>query len=100
MFALTSHQENFGIAVAEALACGLPVLLTNQVNIWREIQEDSAGFIENDDEAGARALLQRWTAIDGAARDAMRANASRCFMTRFDVRHTSVQLAETLQAIA
>ena len=97
VFALTSHQENFGIAVAEALGCGLPVLLSNQVNIWREIEEDRAGFIENDDEAGARALLQRWTALDEAGRCAMRANASRCFSARFDVRHTSVRLAATLQ---
>jgi glycosyltransferase involved in cell wall biosynthesis len=100
VFALTSHQENFGIAVAEALACGVPVLLSNQVNIWREIEEDHAGFVENDDEAGARALLQRWMALDEPAREVMRANASRCFQTRFDVRHTSVRLAATLEAIA
>ncbi len=99
VFALTSHQENFGIAVAEALACGVPVLLSNQVNIWREIAEDSAGFIENDDDAGARNLLQRWVSLDEAARDVMRANAMRCFSARFDVRHTSVKLAETLQAV-
>jgi len=100
VFALTSHQENFGIAVAEALACGVPVLLSNQVNIWREIEHDHAGLIANDDDAGARALLDRWVALDEAARDTMRANAHRCFVNRFDVRNTSVQLAATLQAIA
>jgi glycosyltransferase involved in cell wall biosynthesis len=99
VFALTSHQENFGIAVAEALACSVPVLMSNQVNIWREIAEDHAGFIENDDDAGARNLLQRWMSLDDKARDVMRANAIRCFSTRFDVRHTSVKLAETLQAV-
>ncbi len=38
-FVLPSHQENFGIAVVEALACGRPVLISNKVNIWREIVE-------------------------------------------------------------
>jgi glycosyltransferase involved in cell wall biosynthesis len=98
-FALPSHQENFGIAVAEALACGVPVLMSNKVNIWREIQEDDAGFIANDDEAGARQLLDRWTTLDDASRALMRANAVRCFSTRFDVRHTSVRLAATLQEV-
>jgi len=100
VFALTSHQENFGIAVAEALACSVPVLLSNQVNIWREIEHDHAGFIESDDDAGARALLNRWVGLDDDARRVMRANAGRCFLSRFDVRNTSVQLAATLQNIA
>ncbi|HYJ06292.1 MAG TPA: glycosyltransferase, partial [Chthoniobacterales bacterium] len=42
-FILPSHQENFGIAVVEALACATPVLISNQVNIWREIEADRAG---------------------------------------------------------
>ncbi len=96
VFVLPSHQENFGIAVAEALACGLPVLLSNQVNIWREIASDEAGLVDNDDEEGARRLLERWMALDENARSRMRANATRCFATRFDVRRTAVQLATTL----
>src|SRR5262249_60464072 len=37
-FMLPSHQENFGISVAEAIGCGLPVLISDKVNIWREVQ--------------------------------------------------------------
>lgn len=44
VFVLPSHQENFGIAVAEALACGTPVLISNKVNIWREIQAGGGGL--------------------------------------------------------
>lgn len=59
-FVLSSHQENFGIAVAEALACSKPVLISNQINIWREIEEAGGGFVENDNLSGTKALLTRW----------------------------------------
>ena len=59
-FILPSHQENFGIAVVEALACGTPVLISNKVNIWREIAAAEAGYVENDDLAGTARLLERW----------------------------------------
>jgi len=45
VFLLPSHQENFGIAVAEALAAGAPALISNKVNIWREILADGAGMV-------------------------------------------------------
>ena len=59
-FILPSHQENFGIAVAEAMACKVPVLISNQVNIWREIQLANGGFIDADTVDGTERLLERW----------------------------------------
>lgn len=82
-FVLPSHQENFGIAVAEALGCGVPVLISDKVNIWREVQADGAGLVAADTLEGTRQLLQRWLAIDDAERARMRVAASNCFRHRF-----------------
>ena len=84
-FVLPSHQENFGIAVAEALACGLPVLISNKVNIWREIGEDGAGLVADDTATGTRQMLEQWLALPDAAQQAMRENAFACFERRFEI---------------
>jgi glycosyltransferase involved in cell wall biosynthesis len=89
-FILPSHQENFGVAVAEALACGKPVLISNKVNIWREILEDEAAYVEDDDLAGTKNLLKRWANTPTAKREEMGRNAERCFDNRFEV-HQSVE---------
>ena len=96
VFALPSHQENFGIAVAEALASGLPVLISDKVNIWREIAEDGAGLAGPDTAEGTERLLARWLEADAAA---MRAAARRCFAARFDIRRTADNLAALVRPI-
>jgi glycosyltransferase involved in cell wall biosynthesis len=44
-YLLPSHQENFGIAIVEAMACQKPVLITKNINIWREIAAGNGGWI-------------------------------------------------------
>jgi glycosyltransferase involved in cell wall biosynthesis len=95
-FVLPSHQENFGIAVAEALACGTPVLISNKINIWREIEADAAGLVENDDRAGTANLLKRWLATPPAARAIMRENARKCFAARFEIERATDSLLEVI----
>lgn len=84
-FVLPSHQENFGMAVVEALAVGLPVLISNRINIWREVDQDGAGYVESDDFSGTLRLLNRWIAAPQTVREGMRANARRCFEQRFEI---------------
>jgi glycosyltransferase involved in cell wall biosynthesis len=95
-FILPSHQENFGIAVVEALACSTPVLISNKVNIWREIVEDGAGFAEEDDRAGTIRLLERWAAAPAAERETMRTSARNCFEQRFQIDRATESLLQVL----
>jgi glycosyltransferase involved in cell wall biosynthesis len=85
VFALPSHQENFGVAVAESLACGTPVLLSNQVNIWREILADGVGLVEDDTLEGTTRLLERWRGMSDAEKQGMAARCVPSFRARYDM---------------
>jgi glycosyltransferase involved in cell wall biosynthesis len=96
-FILPSHQENFGIAVVEALACGTPVLISNKVNIWREIAADDAGYVENDDLVGTARLIERWMGAAPDVHAAMQENARKCFARHFEVNRATDSLLEVLE---
>ena len=95
-FVLPSHQENFGIAVVEALACGTPVLISNKINIWREIEADGAGYVEDDNLAGTANLLRRWSATSPNERAAMRDNARSSFANRFEIERATDSLLSAI----
>ena len=97
-FVLPSHQENFGIAVAEALGCGLPVLISDKVNIWREIQSDGAGIVNSDTASGTFQTLQTWLAMTTAHRGQMGRLAKESFSKRFTVEAMARSLLETIQS--
>ncbi len=98
-FILPSHQENFGIAVAEALACGRPVLISDQVNIAPEIADDGAGLVEPDTLEGTIRLLERWLALDEEQREAMQEQALLTFAKRYDMRRNSALILRTFERL-
>lgn len=99
-FVLPSHQENFGIAVVEALACGTPALISDQVNIWREVVSDGAGYVEQDNADGVTRLLRRWFATPEAERAQMRLAARACFAQHFEITRATDSLLSILQRVA
>jgi glycosyltransferase involved in cell wall biosynthesis len=98
-FVLPSHQENFGVVVAEALARGVPILTTYQVNIWREIQDAGAGIIHADTQAGADQLLSDWLAMTTAQQNDMRVNAKACFDKNFEIHNFSQNFIKALEDV-
>jgi glycosyltransferase involved in cell wall biosynthesis len=98
-FILPSHQENFGIAVAEALACGTPVLISNQVNIWKDIVADQTGFVEDDTAEGTFRLMQRWIELPAEQRKAMAEKALPSFLRRYSMKGTAMALRDLFSGL-
>jgi glycosyltransferase involved in cell wall biosynthesis len=94
---LPSHQENFSMAVAEALACGTPVLLSRAVNLWREIESGGAALVESDTVGGCAQLLGRWLGQTPGERNAMAASALACFREKFEITQAAQRLAATVR---
>jgi glycosyltransferase involved in cell wall biosynthesis len=97
---LVSHQENFGIAVAEALSCGTPVLISNQINIWQEIEEDRAGFVSDDTLAGSEQLLRRWKTLSPADHTKMKRAAQTSYENRFGIARAALNVLTLLEESA
>ena len=91
-FVLPSHQENFGISVVESLAAGRPVLISNQVNIWPELQEERVALVDDDTLEGTERLLRNWLTLPDIERKAMAGRSQRCFVKRYSMKGTALAI--------
>lgn len=82
-FILPSHQENFGIVNVEALACKKPILISDKINIWKEISNSKAGFVANDTVQGTLMNLKKWMALSKEENETLKHNAQQCYKTYF-----------------
>lgn len=82
MFVLPSYQENFGIAVAEAMAYGIPVVISDRVNIQALVTENRAGIVVGSDGESLISAIRRLL-DDPALRVQCGANAASAAVRHF-----------------
>jgi glycosyltransferase involved in cell wall biosynthesis len=99
-YLLPSHQENFGIAIVEAMACKKPVLITKNINIWQEIEIGGGGWIVD---------LNEKNSIKNALLDIIKLSekelitkgdcAFETYQSKFDIKMCANKFIQTLKKI-
>lgn len=97
---LPSHQENFGIVVAEAMVCARPVLVSDKVNIWREVISSGGGLVAPDTVVGVEALLSEFLALPASARMNMGQRARHAYDRHFSAERAARDLTAVLEKAA
>ncbi len=99
VFALPSYSENFGIALVEALAAGLPCVLSDQIGIAPDVEASGAGLVTSCEVASLTSALQRLLA-DAALRAQLSDNAKRLAQQRYSLGAMTLSLIELYEGIA
>jgi glycosyltransferase involved in cell wall biosynthesis len=99
IYALPSYSENFSIAVAEAMAAGIPVVISDQVGIHTDIAAASAGLVTRCDANDVAAALIRLLA-DPDLCTAMGQNGQRLVSARYSQAAVTSEVLDVYNRIA
>ena len=99
-FTLFTHQENFGIVLAESFAAQTPVITTTKTNIWQELQHTGAAIICDDTAQSATEALRQFLSLPSAQRAEMRVKARAGYEAQFTSTAASEDLAAILTEVA
>ena len=99
LFVLPSRQENFALSVAEAMALGVPVLVSDRVNLADDVREAGAGWVSGTEPESLRGAL--WAALSDPGERRARGLAGRALVRRrFTWSAVGRQLAELYRDLA
>lgn len=99
VFVLSSHQENFGIAIAESLSCSVPVITTDSVNIHHLISDSGAGFVASADVDEFSFALGKWLSLSSDQKKQMSFNARECFERSLSINSFAASYVDLLVAM-
>lgn len=83
VFILPTHQENFGLVLAEAMSVGTAVITTTKSNVWKEIKDSNAGLICEDNVVSIKQCLVDWVSMEEERRAKIRRDAVISFERNF-----------------
>ena len=92
LFVLPSRSENFGMVVAEALACGVPVITTDQTP-WADLPENRCGWCVPTMPIDIHRSLVEAMALGDDERAAMGRAGRKLIEERYSVERTASELA-------
>jgi glycosyltransferase involved in cell wall biosynthesis len=98
LFALTSHSENFGIAALEAMANGLPVLLSSGVALSSLVQQHRLGWITTQEPPAIATILQQFLNSPALAKE-MGDRARRIVQQQYSWNYIAAKLTEHYSSV-
>jgi glycosyltransferase involved in cell wall biosynthesis len=100
VYLLPSYQENFGIAIVEAMSCKKPVLISNNINIWKEIETGNGGFILNQISiSGIKEQLKKISLIPNDELQKIGEQAHQTYKKKFSIRERAKEFCKTITEI-
>jgi len=99
VFILPSYSENFGVAVIEAMAAGLPVVITNRVAISSDISQWKAGIIIDCSEKEVYEGLKKAINMDDNTKNKMIERGKSMVRELYDINRVADRMIELYRDI-